>query len=206
MTGTPRFEIAWFLGSILGAALLWGLFSSALRRKGAPLPLFVLFAAEALWYSGEALSILIERAMPGSPAIPWAGQVVRLGLSLLPSALLGTLLTFAAEAEAQVADRRRRTLLLLIFLPGLGAFFLGRSHPLPPEAVHAFSLYAILTLTLSALLCLRLMRRSEMEVHRRFYRLTALSRRSVQPWAGGSATHRTGSRMGIGPPPTPGYR
>ncbi len=173
MTGIPWREIAWFLGSVLGAALLWGLFGSALRRKGTPLPLLVLFSAEALWYSGEALSVLIGQ--PGSPAASHAGQVARLGLSFLPSSLLGTALAFAAEAEMRVAHRLRPCLTLLTFLPGLLIFFLGRSSPLSPQAIHAFSLYVILTLTLSALLCLRLRDRSEMEVHRRFYGLTALA-------------------------------
>jgi signal transduction histidine kinase len=171
MTGIPRFEIAWFLGAILGAALLWGLFGSALRRKG--LPLLVLFAAEALWYSGEALVLLIGQTVPGSPAIPWAEQTARLGLSLLPSSLLGATFAFAAGADVRIADRLKPYLLPLIFLPGLGVFLLGTWRL--PNARLAFSLYAILCLTLSALLYLRLTDRSEMEVHRRFYRWMALA-------------------------------
>ena len=75
-------NIALFLGALIGAALLWGLFCSAVRRKGAPFPLLFLIAAGALCYSGVALRILIGWAFPGSRAIPYAGKVAVLGLSV----------------------------------------------------------------------------------------------------------------------------
>ena len=167
------YEIAWFLGAALGAALLWGLFASAIRRKGTPLPLLLLIASEALWYSGEALRVLIEQVVPGSPAIRHAGQVARFGLSFLPSSLLAALLAVAADAGLPLAQRLRRAPLLLTFIPGFLILLLGIAYP--AMAPLLFSLYAILTLVLSALLCLRLIDCSEMEVHRRFYGLMALT-------------------------------
>ncbi|MBI4530822.1 MAG: GAF domain-containing protein, partial [Candidatus Latescibacteria bacterium] len=166
-------DIALFLGSLFGAALLWGLFCSAVRRKGAPFPLLVLIAAGALCYSGVALRLLIGWTFPGSRAISYAGKVAVLGLSFLPSSILAAILAFSAERGIPFASRLQRYLVLLMTLPGLFAFFFGGTDPLTLQVTIPFSLYTTLVLILSALLYLRLATLSEMAVHRRFYRLIA---------------------------------
>ena len=117
MTELTWFAAARLVGAAIGAALLWGVFSSALKRRGPALPLLVLVSAVAIWYSGEALAILIGHAIPGSASVGYAWGLARIGLSFVPSALVGTVLVFALEAEVPIALRLRRRLILVVFLP-----------------------------------------------------------------------------------------
>ncbi len=173
MTGILWYETTLFLGATLGAALLWGIFVSAVKRRGAPFPLLALFSAGALWYTGEALRFLVGQAVPGSAAVVYADQVSRFGLSFIPSAFLATVLAFAVEAGVPIAERLRRTLVLLVLVPGLFTFLLGEAYADTLVGVLIFSLYVMLALALSASLCWRLFERYETEVHRRFYRFMA---------------------------------
>ncbi len=103
MTEISSFEVARFLGAALGAALLWGIFGSAIKRKGSPPPLLFLLCATAIWFSGESLGILIAQAAPGSRFADYAATGARFGLSFAPAALLATFLALAVEAEITAA-------------------------------------------------------------------------------------------------------
>ena len=175
MTNMSWYEAARLLGAILGAVLLWGILSSGIRRKGRLLPLLLLIAAVALWFSGEALRLLITQALPGSLAAAYAGRVALLGLALAPSALLATFLALAIETERPAAHRLQRYLMAILLLAGLSVFLLGEVCAHTPQRVLAFNLYAIVALALSAHFCRRLINRYETEVHRRFYGLMAVA-------------------------------
>ena len=175
MTDISWYDATRFVGAALTAAILWGNFSSGIRRKGSPLPLLFLLSAAAVWFSGEALRILILQAVPGSPAADYAGAGARLGLSFVPVALLATLLALADEAEIAAVPWIQRYLIAVILLPGFSAFLLGEMFSPAPERSLGFSLYLILALVVSAYLSQRLANRYEMAVHRRFYGLMAIA-------------------------------
>ena len=46
------YETIWLVGAAIAAGLLWGIFVSAIKRRGTPLPLLLLISAGALWYTG----------------------------------------------------------------------------------------------------------------------------------------------------------
>ena len=116
------YETIWLVGAAIAAGLLWGIFASAIKRKGTPLPLLVLIAAGALWYTADALRLLIGQAVPGVvDAADYAVQMARFGRGFLPSALLATVLAFADEH--QIAKGLHRLGLLLTFAPGVIVFF-----------------------------------------------------------------------------------
>ena len=199
MPGMSWYETAWLFGAAVGAALLWGIFASAVKRKGTYAPLLVLIATAALWFSGEALRLLIAKAAPASPAAAYAGYMALLGLAFIPSALLATVLVFAAEAEAQTADGPGRGHIAILLAPGCVTLLLGVCYARAPWATSAFSLYTILILIASASLCWRVMRRAQAEVQRLFYKLTAIALVGIAALIGmayplGGATH-----PGIGP-------
>ena len=175
MTSISWFEVARFLGAALGAALLWGILGSAIKRKGSPPALVSLLGAVALWYSMEGLRILIAQAVPGSAAAECAGTGGRLGLAFTPAALVATFIALAHEAEMVALPRLQRYLIALVLLPGSAAFVLGEMHTRAPQAILTFGAYLILALLVSAYLCLRLARHYEMEVHRRFYGLMGIA-------------------------------
>ena len=178
------YELVWFLGAAFGAALLWGNFSSGIKKRGSPPPLLFLLCALALWFSGEALRILIAQAVPGSPAADYAAAGGRLGLSFVPAALVATLLTLAVEAEMMAVHWVRRYLPAVLLVPGISAFVLGEIYSPMPERSLGFSLYLILALVVAGYLCLRLARHHEMEVHRRFYGLMAIALFSIAVFHG----------------------
>lgn len=159
------YETIWLIGGGIAAALLWGIFASAIKRKGASMPLLVLIAAGALWYTGDALRILIAQAAPGTGAVDYAEQVARLGLGFLPSALLATVLAFADGHKTTA----RRVALPLTLAPGAIIFFLELSQV--PLLRVGFGLYAIAALLFSAHLCRGFATRAETPIHRSFYRL-----------------------------------
>lgn len=165
------YETIWLVGAVIAAGLLWGIFASAIKRKGTPLPLLLLISAGALWYTGDALRILIEQAAPDAGAVNYAAHVARFGLDFLPSALLATVLAFADEHK--VARGLRRYLIPITFVPGVIIFLIGMSQA-PIKRV-SFSLYAIAMLLFSAYLCRGFAMRSETEVHKVFCRLMAFA-------------------------------
>ena len=165
------YETIWLVGAAIAAGLLWGIFVSAVKRKGTPLPLLLLISAGALWYTGDALRILIEQAAPDAGAVNYAAHVARFGLDFLPSALLATVLAFADEHK--VARGLRRYLIPITFVPGIIIFLIGMSQA-PIKRV-SFSLYAIAMLLFSAYLCRGFAMRSETEVHKVFCRLMAFA-------------------------------
>ena len=175
MTDASWYEVARCVGSLVGAVLLWGVFASALGRKGSPLPLLLLMGAVALWYTGEALGFLIRHGAPDCGALSYAGYLARFGISFVPSALLAAFLVLTIEAGGPVTAATQRWAMALLFLPGLSAFLLGEMHPQDLRHTLAFGLYLILALLVSGYLCRRLAGRYETEVHRRFYGLMALA-------------------------------
>ncbi|MDP6775866.1 MAG: histidine kinase dimerization/phospho-acceptor domain-containing protein, partial [Candidatus Latescibacteria bacterium] len=169
------YDIARLICSLIGAALLWGIYVSAVKRKGATLSLLVLIASGALAYSGEALSMLIESARPCSSSIACSDWVARLGLSFAPSALLATFISLGSDAGVPIAQRLHRYSLVLILVPALLVLYLGDPYSGQPRELLTFSVYLILCLILSARLSWTLTRRYETEVHRKFYRLMAIA-------------------------------
>ncbi len=166
------YETIWLIGAAIAAALLWGIFASAIKRKGAPIPLLVSISAGALWYTGDALRLLIGQAVPGVvDAADYAVQMARFGRGFLPSAMLATVLAFADEHR--ISKGLRRLAPPLALAPGAIVFLFGMSQT-PPMRV-GFSLYAMAALLLSAHLCWRFAARSETEMHRLFYRSMALA-------------------------------
>ena len=187
-------EIIRFVGAAIGAGLLWGLFSSALRRRGTPAPLLVLLAAGATWYSGEALAILVTEGLRGSPISRYAVLLGRLGLAATPSALLCSVLAFAEGNHNRLADRLRPHLFSLALVPGLSIFLIGGLSETPGGRL-GFSVYLFLSLILSACLCIRLIDRSDLPIHKTFYRLMAAALSGVAlllavSYPLGAVTHR----------------
>ena len=195
MTSISWFEVARFFGAALGAALLWGILGSAIKRKGSPPALIFLLGAVALWFSMEGLRILIAQAAPGSPAADYAATGARLGLAFTPAALVATFLALAHEAEMAAFGRLQRYLITFIVVLGAAAFVLGEVYAPAPQAILAFGLYLIFALTVSAYFCLRLAHHYEMEVHRRFYGQMAIALTGIAILVG---IH--GSMRDVGPP------
>ena len=188
------YETIWLVGAAIAAGLLWGIFASAIKRKGTPLPLLVLIAAGALWYTADALRLLIGQAVPGVvDAADYAVQMARFGRGFLPSALLATVLAFADEH--QIAKGLHRLGLLLTFAPGVIVFFLGLSQV--PLMRVGFGLYAMAALLFSAYLCRGFAARSETEMHRSFYRWMALALTGIAVLIG--VAHLLGQRPVLGP-------
>ena len=176
------YDTVWLVGAAVAAGLLWGIFVSAIKRKGTPVPLLLLISAGALWYTGDALRLLIEQATPGSPAAGYAAHVARFGLCFLPSALLATVLVSANELKTRVPAGLRRNLLPFALVPGLIVFLIGMWET-PLKRV-GFSLYTIVALLYSAWLCRGFARQLVTEVQRSFYRLTALALVAISALAG----------------------
>lgn len=173
MINLSLYDTIWLVGGAIAAGLLWGIFVSAIKRRGTPLPLLLLILAGALWYTGDAVRILIEQAAPGALAATYASQVARFGTCFLPSALLATVLISADEQKNRFADGLRRNLVPVAVVPGLIVFAIGLWE-VPLKRV-AFSVYAIAALLCAAWLCRSFARQLATEVQRSFYRLTAVA-------------------------------
>ncbi len=182
MIDLSLYDTIWLVGGAVAAALLWGIFVSAIKRRGTPLPLLLLILAGALWYTGDALRILIEQASPGARAAAYAAQVARFGQCFLPSALLATVLVSADEQKTRIAAWMRRNLVPFAVVPGLIIFLIGLWE-MPLKRV-GFSLYTILALLYSAWFCRVFAGRLATEVQRSFYRLTALALAAIAVLAG----------------------
>ena len=185
------------LGALLSAGLLWGIFASAMRRKGTPGPLALLICAGAVWYSGEALRVLIELAVPGSVWAVYVTDLAWLGLSFLPFAILTSVLMFVPEEELPLAVRLKDRLFWPTFLVGCTIFLLGWCSI--PNGRLVFSLYAIVLLAASAYLCARLMRRPPSQAHRLFYALISLSLAGIAVLWGVVYPLGLVHRVGVGP-------
>ena len=151
MMNLSLYDTVWLVGGAIAAGLLWGIFVSAIKRRGTPLPLLLLILGGALWYTGDALRILIEQASPGAPATVYAAQAARFGMCFLPSALLATVLISADEQRTRIAGWLRRNPVPLAVVPGLTVFLIGL-WDMPLKRV-GFSLYTIPALLYSAWLC-----------------------------------------------------
>ncbi len=173
MINLSLYDTIWLVGGAIAAGLLWGIFVSAIKRRGTPVPLLLLIFAGALWYTGDAVRILIEQAAPGALAAAYASQVARFGTCFLPSALLATVLISADEQKNRIVDGLRRNLVPVAVVPGLIVFAIGLWE-VPLKRV-AFSVYAIAALLCAALLCRSFARQLTTEVQRSFYRLTAVA-------------------------------
>ena len=182
MMDLSLYDTIWLVGGAVAAGLLWGIFVSAIKRRGTPLPLLLLILAGAFWYTGDALRILIEQASPGARAAVYAAQVARFGMCFLPSALLATVLISADEQTTRVAGWLRRNLVPFAVVPGLIVFLTGL-WDIPLKRV-GFSLYAIPALLYSAWLCREFAAQLATEVQRSFYRLTALALTGIAVLAG----------------------
>ncbi|MCY3765918.1 MAG: ATP-binding protein [Gemmatimonadetes bacterium] len=173
MINLSLYDTIWLVGGAIAAGLLWGIFVSAIKRRGTPLPLLLLIFAGALWYTGDAVRILIEQAAPGALAAAYAAQVARCGTCFLPSALLATVLISADQQRNRIVDGLRRNLVPVAVVPGLFVFAIGL-WDVPLKRV-AFSVYAIAALLCAAWLCRSFARQLTTEVQRSFYRLTAVA-------------------------------
>ena len=182
MMNLSLYYTIWLVGGAIAAGLLWGIFVSAIKRRGTPLPLLLLIVAGALWYTGDALRILIQQASPGALAAAYAAQIARFGMCFLPSALLATVLISADEQETWIARCIRRNLVVFAVVPGLIVFLIGL-WKVPLKRV-GFSLYTMLALLYSAWLCREFARQLTTEVQRSFYRLTALALAGIAVLAG----------------------
>ncbi|MCE2439206.1 MAG: GAF domain-containing protein [Candidatus Latescibacteria bacterium] len=182
MMNLSLYYTIWLVGGAIAAGLLWGIFVSAIKRRGTPLPLLLLIVAGALWYTGDALRILIQQASPGALAAAYAAQIARFGMCFLPSALLATVLISADEQETWIARCIRRNLVVFAVVPGLIVFLIGLWE-VPLKRV-GFSLYTMLALLYSAWLCREFARQLTTEVQRSFYRLTALALAGIAVLAG----------------------
>lgn len=182
MINLSLYDTIWLIGGAIAAGLLWGIFVSAVKRRGTPLPLLLLIVAGALWYSGDALRILIQQASPGALAAAYAAQIARFGTCFLPSALLAAVLTFADERDTRIARGIRRHPVALAVVPGLIVFLIGLWEA-PLKRV-GFSLYAMLALLYSAWLCRGFARQLTTDAQRSFYRLTALALTAIAILAG----------------------
>ena len=182
MIDLSLYDTVWLVGGAIAAGLLWGIFVSAIKRRGTPLPLLLLILAGALWYTGDALRILIEQASPGARAAAYAAQVARFGQCFLPSALLATVLVSAERQKTRIAAWLHRNLVSVAVVPGLIVFLTGLWE-VPLKRV-GFSLYAILALLYSGWLCWLFAGRLATEVQRSFYRLTALALAGIAVLAG----------------------
>ena len=176
------YDTIWLVGGAIAAGLLWGIFVSAIKRRGTPLPLLLLILAGALWYTGDALRILIEQASPGALAAVYAAQAARFGMCFLPSALLATVLISADEQRTRIAGWLRHNPVPLAVVPGLTVFLIGLWE-IPLKRV-GFSLYTIPALLYSAWLCRGFAGQLATEVQRSFYRLTALALTGIAVLAG----------------------
>ena len=191
------YDTVWLVGAAVAAGLLWGIFVSAMKRKGTPIPLLLLILAGALWYTGDALRLLIEQASPGARAAAYAAQVSRFGLCFLPSALLATVLISADEQKTRIAGGLRRNLVPFAIMPGFIVFVIGLWEiPLKPVG---FSLYTILALLYSAWLCRGFAMQLATEVQRSFYRLTALALTGIAVLAGAAYPIGGIERAVVGP-------
>ncbi len=182
MIDLSLYDTIWLVGGAIAAGLLWGIFVSAIKRRGTPLQLLLLIVAGALWYTGDALRILIHQASPGALAVAYAAQTARFGMCFLPSALLATVLISAGEQESWIVRVMRRNLVGLAVVPGLVVFVIGLWE-IPLRRV-GFSLYTMLSLLYSACLCRGFARQLTTEVQRSFYRLTALALTGIAVLAG----------------------
>ena len=182
MMNLSLYYTIWLVGGAIAAGLLWGIFVSAIKRRGTPLPLLLLIVAGALWYTGDALRILIQQASPGALAAAYAAQIARFGMCFLPSALLATVLISADEQKTWIARCIRRNLVAFAVVPGLIVFLIGLWE-VPLKRV-GFSLYTMLALLYSAWLCREFARQLTTEVQRSFYRLTALALAGIAVLAG----------------------